>query len=123
LLETFPAGKVLLLSYFYDRLAPLHRDISGLSVNTLAKDAQAVCAGESAWKERWGEADQKLMEELRGRPEWCLDLTFMYALLRLGYEFGAERQVTIAKQIEGTEMGWCLGATLAMVAGELTCKA
>lgn len=62
------------------------------------------------------------MEELAGRPEWCLDLTFMHGLLRLGYEFGDSREVNIGKQIEGTELGWCLGATIAMVGGELKCR-
>jgi guanosine-diphosphatase len=62
------------------------------------------------------------MEELEGRPEYCLDLTFMHALLRLGYEFAEDREVMIGKQIEGTELGWALGATLTMVGGELTCR-
>lgn len=63
------------------------------------------------------------MEELDGRPEWCLDLTFMHSLLRLGYEFEDDREVMIGKKIAGTELGWCLGATIAMVGGELSCRA
>ncbi|KAF9441009.1 hypothetical protein P691DRAFT_800553, partial [Macrolepiota fuliginosa MF-IS2] len=62
------------------------------------------------------------MEELEGRPEWCLNLTFMYALLRLGYEFEDGRGVTIGKKIGRTGLGWYLGATIAMVGGELTCR-
>jgi guanosine-diphosphatase len=62
------------------------------------------------------------MEDLSLRPEWCLDLTFMYGLLRLGYEFEDGREVAVAKKAAGTELGWCLGATLAMVGGELRCK-
>lgn len=63
------------------------------------------------------------MKELEGRPEWCLDLTFMHALLRLGYEFSGDREVELGKQIDGTELGWCLGATIKMVTGaELKCK-
>ncbi|KAG8833354.1 Guanosine-diphosphatase [Serendipita sp. 399] len=46
---------------------------------------------------KWGES-KNLMEELAGRPEYCLDLSFMYALLRLGYEFGDDRGVRIGKQ-------------------------
>lgn len=71
--------------------------------------------------DRWGD-DAELLAELRDRPEWCLDLTFMHGLLRLGYEFGEERQVRIEKQLEGTELGWCLGAAIAVVGGELTCR-
>ena len=62
------------------------------------------------------------MFELKDRPEWCLDMTFMHALLRLGYEFGEEREVEIGKQIEGTELGWCLGAAIAMVGAKVTCR-
>jgi guanosine-diphosphatase len=125
LLETFPAGKIFLLSYFYDRLAPLHPASeydAGLTVGSLATDARDVCAGEPTWQRRWG-GDLDAMKELKERPEYCLDLTFMHSLLRLGYEFGPERRIRIGKQVAGTELGWCLGATLAMVAGELTCRA
>lgn len=72
--------------------------------------------------QHWGD-DTELMEELEGRPEWCLDMTFMHALLRLGYELDGSREVQIGKQIEGTELGWCLGATLAMIGADLKCRA
>ena len=64
------------------------------------------------------------MDEIEGRPEWCLDLTFMYSLLRMGYEFEEGNKVDIGKKIANTELGWCLGATIAMIGGgELKCKA
>ncbi|OSX56411.1 hypothetical protein POSPLADRAFT_1175139 [Postia placenta MAD-698-R-SB12] len=127
LLETFPSGKLLLLSYFYDRLQPFLAASKTLAsaplhVSTFGTLAEQVCRGKSTWTELWG-GDAALMEELEGRPEWCLDLTFMHALLRLGYELGGEREVEVGKQIEGTELGWCLGATLAMVGADLKCRA
>jgi guanosine-diphosphatase len=124
LLETFPNGKVLLLSYFYDRLSPLLAESPTalpIKVSTLATLAEQLCKGKPSWEESWGH-DRGLMEELEGRPEWCLDMTFMHALLRLGYEFGDDRVVEIGKRIEGTELGWCLGATIAMVGAELKCR-
>ncbi|TFY69015.1 hypothetical protein EVJ58_g673 [Rhodofomes roseus] len=126
LMETFPAGKVLLLSYFYDRLQPfLDADPAlakaPLSVATFATLAQQVCPGKPSWTQHWG-SNAALMEELEGRPEWCLDLTFMHALLRLGYELDGQREVQVGKKIEGTELGWCLGATLAMVGGDIKCR-
>ena len=128
LLETFRDGKVLLLSYFYDRIKPLlpPSDPSSpppaLTVSSLEDLAKDVCRGQPAWEERWAD-NQLAMEELADRPEYCLDLTYMYVLLRTGYEFDDERAVEIGKQIDGTELGWALGAAIAMVGGELTCKA
>lgn len=128
LLDSFASGKVLLLSYFFDRLEPLLSvelsDISAdkLTVSTIASLAKDVCLGRPAWINRWG-SSQAIMEDLEDRPEWCLDLTFMYGLLRLGYEFSDERNVVIGKRIQDTELGWCLGATIAMVSGgDLKCR-
>ena len=125
LLDSFPNGKVLLLSYFYDRLAPLLPPNTPITVSTIASTAQDICKGRKSWlttTKHWG-SDASLMSELEDRPEWCLDLTFMHALLRLGYEFQDDREVKIGKRIGGTELGWCLGATIAMVGGELSCRA
>lgn len=124
LLETFPQGKILLLSYFYDRINPLltpEEASKPIEIKTIAALANDVCLGKSSWTKRWG-SNAASMEELEGRPEWCLDLTFQHALLRLGYEFTDDRQAIIGKQIDGTELGWCLGATIAMVGAELKCR-
>ena len=132
ILETFPKGKILLLSYFYDRLEPFFRHLNlpsassttashGITISTISTLAQQICQGRDEWVKRWGH-DSYLMSELEDRPEWCLDMTFMHVLLRLGYEFGDERAVRLEKQIEGTELGWCLGATIAIVGGELRCR-
>ncbi|KDR83183.1 hypothetical protein GALMADRAFT_239021 [Galerina marginata CBS 339.88] len=122
LLDSFPHGKVLLLSYFYDRLSPLLPPSTPITVSTIASTAKDVCLGRNNWlSKHWG-TDVEVMGELGGRPEWCLDLTFMHALLRLGYEFQDSRDVMIGKKIRETELGWCLGATIAMVGGELTCR-
>jgi guanosine-diphosphatase len=124
LLDAFQTGKILLLSYFYDRLHPLLPKSTPpprITISTLATLAADVCQGKPSWTRLWG-SDAAIMDELEGRPEWCLDLTFMHALLRLGYEFADQREVTIGKRVEGTELGWCLGATIAMVGGELKCR-
>jgi guanosine-diphosphatase len=133
LTETFPNGKILLLSYFYDRIYPLLSSSDGddddpdrlpPTIASLAALATDVCLGQPSWDERWGKAgNSQALEELKDRPEYCLDLTFMYTLLRLGYEFGDEHTVRIGKRIDGTELGWALGAAIAMVGAEITCKA
>jgi guanosine-diphosphatase len=123
LLDSFVSGNVLLLSYFFDRIDPLSSEASTdkLTVSTIASLAKDVCLGRDVWITRWG-SDSKVMAELEDRPEWCLDLTFMHGLLRLGYEFSDERDVVIGKKIQDTELGWCLGATIAMVGGDLKCR-
>jgi guanosine-diphosphatase len=123
-METSPNGKILLLSYFYDRINPLLSPSNPLplTVASLASLATDVCLGQPSWEKRWA-GNQVALEELADRPEYCLDLTFMYTLLRLGYEFDDERTVEIGKRIHGTELGWALGAAIAMVGAEITCKA
>jgi len=123
LMETFPNGKILLLSYFYDRINPLlsPSDPLPLTIASLASLATDVCLGQPSWEKRWA-GNQLALEELAGRPEYCLDLTFMYTMLRLGYEFDDGRTVEIGKRIDGTELGWALGAAIAMVGAEITCK-
>ncbi|THH32440.1 hypothetical protein EUX98_g1781 [Antrodiella citrinella] len=123
LMDTFPNGKILLLSYFYDRIRPLLPEDSSapIHISMIATLAQNVCQGKPAWQEHWSH-DLAVIEELEGRPEYCLDLTFMHALLRLGYELSGSREVEIGKQVEGTELGWCLGATIAMVGADLKCR-
>ncbi|KIK54556.1 hypothetical protein GYMLUDRAFT_177097 [Collybiopsis luxurians FD-317 M1] len=135
ILDSFASGKVLLLSYFFDRIDPLVSAEAGsssssttdpvdkLTVSTIASLAKDVCLGRDSWVARWGN-NKEVIADLEGRPEWCLDLTFMHGLLRLGYEFGDARDVVIGKKIQDTELGWCLGATIAMVgAGDLKCRA
>ncbi|KAJ7456790.1 nucleoside phosphatase GDA1/CD39, partial [Mycena galericulata] len=127
--EAFPAhaGRVLLLSYFYDRVAPLvpkpeKDELITATVDTIAELARVVCAGRDEWLSRWG-TQTKLMADLEGRPEWCLDLTFMHGLLRTGYEFDGSREVMFGKKIADTELGWCLGAGIKLVSGvDVQCR-
>ncbi|KAI9816866.1 MAG: Guanosine-diphosphatase [Pycnora praestabilis] len=110
--KTFAREDVYTFSYFYDRTAPLGMP-SAFTLSELRDLTAKVCAGESQW-EVFGGVEGAL-EELRGRPEWCLDLNFMLSLLHTGYEMGLEREVRIAKKIGGNELGWCLGARLVLV--------
>lgn len=125
LIDTFKGGKVLALSYFTDRIAPL-LDVGApgeLTLGTLGKLARDVCAGETVWRTRWA-GNTNALEELEGRPEYCLDLTFMNALLSLGYELHDDRDLLVEKKIKGVELGWALGAGLALVEkADLKCLA
>ncbi|KDE05475.1 hypothetical protein MVLG_04164 [Microbotryum lychnidis-dioicae p1A1 Lamole] len=120
--EVFAAGKVWALSYFYDRIAPLGL-ASPFAISDLRKLTSDVCSGRESptWSRFKGNPEAK--SELDGRPEYCLDLTFMYSLLSLGYELEDERQVWIGKKVGEIELGWALGAALAMAQGSLKCRA
>ncbi|MBE7181753.1 MAG: hypothetical protein INR71_11210, partial [Terriglobus roseus] len=111
--KTFAREDVYLFSYFYDRTRPLGMPES-FTIKELAELAHRVCDGDADgnW-DVFGTADA--LDELRGRPESCLDLSFMVALLHHGYEMPVEREVKIAKKIKGNELGWCLGASLPLL--------
>ena len=105
--KTFAREDVYVFSYFYDRTQPLGMPES-FTIAELRDLTAKVCEGEKGWGS-FG-AVEGALEELKGRPEYCLDLNFMVALLHTGYEMGLQREVKIAKKIGGNELGWCLGA-------------
>ncbi|KAL8629042.1 hypothetical protein Q9189_005245 [Teloschistes chrysophthalmus] len=115
LAKTFAREDIYIFSYFYDRTFPLGMPQS-FSIGELMGMTEQVCAGErgGGWEVfesvSVGGGKGGAMEELRGRPEYCLDLNFMVALLHTGYEMPVGREVRIAKKIAGNELGWCLGA-------------
>ncbi|GAA5914989.1 hypothetical protein JCM6882_001952 [Rhodosporidiobolus microsporus] len=120
--EVFAAGKVWALSYFYDRIAPLGLP-SPFSISALRQLTADVCAGKDSPSWSRFKGNKEAMDELSDRPEYCLDLTFMYSLLSLGYELEEERQVWMGKKVGDVELGWALGAALAMIEGHLSCRA
>jgi len=105
--RTFAREDIYLFSYFYDRLQPLGMPES-FTLEEMKDVTANVCGGEGSWGVFKGV--EGALDELRERPEHCLDLNFMLALLHTGYEMPMEREVRIAKKIGGNELGWCLGA-------------
>jgi guanosine-diphosphatase len=105
--KTFAREDMYIFSYFYDRIHDLGMPES-FTLKELHHLTSQVCGGESQWDifERVPGA----LDELRDRPEWCLDLNFMMALLHTGYEIPIDREVKTAKKIKNRELGWCLGA-------------
>ena len=62
------------------------------------------------------------LSELQKRSDYCLDLTYMHTLLRLGYELEDSRKITLAKKLGNFELGWALGAQLAVLQQGVLCK-
>ena len=105
--KTLASEDVYVFSYFYDLTAPLGMPES-FTLGELRDLTARVCEGKDGWGIFEGVKGAKA--ELEDRPEWCLDLNFMMALLHTGYEMPVGREVKIAKKIKGNELGWCLGA-------------
>ena len=113
--KTFSREDVYIFSYFYDRTQPLGMPES-FTLRELHDLTAKVCEGEKHWDSFAG--IEGALADLKERPEWCLDLNFMAALLHTGYEMPIDREVKIAKQIKGRELGWCLGASLPLLEKE-----
>jgi len=112
LAKTFSREDVYTISFFYDRTQPLGMPDS-FTLRELHSLTSQVCDGEKSWDTF--KAVPGAIEDLKDRPDWCLDLNFMMALLHTGYEMPIDREVKIAKKIKGNELGWCLGASLPLL--------
>ncbi|KAI8141269.1 nucleoside phosphatase GDA1/CD39 [Fennellomyces sp. T-0311] len=108
--EAFTDGPIYIFSYFYDRTQPLGLPAS-FKLPELRRLTERVCMGE--YLDHLPDGD--LRDEMLDRPEWCLDLSFIYGLLSHGYEIPDDREIKMAKKIEGVETGWCLGAAIALL--------
>lgn len=113
---------IMALSYFYDRLHPL-----GLTetfpLSALNELTKKVCAPSSTWSKSFPSSQYpEAIKELEGRPESCLDFTYLSALLSLGYELSDDRSITVAKKLGGMELGWAAGCTLIMLEEGNICK-
>lgn len=98
-------------SYFYDRTNPIGLP-SSFSVEEVSQLAKVVCQGDSLWKEILLDDHIK---ELTDEPQWCLDLSFITAMLHTGYDIPFNRELKTAKTIDNNELGWCLGASLPLL--------
>lgn len=115
LTTAFAQSPIIALSFFYDRLSPLGFT-SSFTISQLASLARDVCSSPKTWASRFPEERfPEAITLLKDKPELCLDLTFMHGLLSLGYELDGEREINVAKKIGEVELGWCLGAQLAVL--------
>lgn len=105
--KTFAREDVYVISFFTDRTQPLGMPES-FTLREMHDLTARVCDGASAWDVF--DTVPGARDELDDRPEHCLDLSFMMALLHTGYEMPMDREVKIAKKIKKNELGWCLGA-------------
>lgn len=98
-------------SYFYDKTNPLGFPGS-FTMEELRDLALMVCKGEETWKQQFL---PEAVAELQKEPQWCLDLSFITAMLHTGYNIPLTRELRTAKTIANNELGWCLGASLPLL--------
>ncbi|RKP24285.1 nucleoside phosphatase GDA1/CD39 [Syncephalis pseudoplumigaleata] len=111
--QTFDHGHLYVFSYFYDRLDDLGFD-RDFTLQDVRDAAHHVCRQDAAWLERErGVANATRLFEKNAY--YCMDMAFIYGLLRDGYEVPDTRQVHMAKKIKGFETGWCVGAAIAVL--------
>ncbi|ORX74011.1 nucleoside phosphatase GDA1/CD39 [Linderina pennispora] len=112
--KTFINNPFYIFSYFYDRTYPLGvRDEFKLS--DIKALADKVC------KHNLSLFADKEQEEIK-KEDYCLDLSFQYALLRDGVGMPENRVVRSTRKIKDAETGWCLGASLAVLDQHDYCK-
>lgn len=105
------SSDMFVFSYFYDRTNPLGFP-SSFTVEELKDLAKIVCNGDTFWKEALLDDHIK---HLNKEPQWCLDLSFITAILHTGYDIPLHRELKTAKTINNNELGWCLGASLPLL--------
>lgn len=120
--HVFKGADIVALSYFYDRIAPLGLGPT-FTIRELERLAERACSMPSEWPLFKSPAfSPEALSELHQRADYCLDLTYMYTLLRLGYELDDSRKITLAKKLGNFELGWALGAQLAVLQQGVLCK-
>uniref|UniRef100_A0A0L0P9A6 guanosine-diphosphatase n=1 Tax=Candidozyma auris TaxID=498019 RepID=A0A0L0P9A6_CANAR len=112
LVKTFHKNSdMFVFSFFYDRTNPLGFP-SSFTMEELRDLTSAVCKGLESWKSTFL---SDALQELNKEPQWCLDLSFITAMLHTGYNIPLNRELRTAQKIANNELGWCLGASLPLL--------
>lgn len=102
-------------SFFYDKTVPY-----GMPLNFNLKDlrnfAEIVCGGTNSWQDHLSAITD--ISALKENLELCMELTFQFELLHTGYEIPLDRELKTCQQIEGNEIGWCLGVALEILSDD-----
>lgn len=118
LTDTFGDRDLYVFSFFYDLTQPLGMPLE-FTVREFGELANRVCSGDAEVFRHVPNA----LSAIKSSADYCLDLTYTHALLRIGYDVPPERLVRTARKIRDAETGWCLGASIAMIDdNKLTCR-
>lgn len=100
--ETSP---IYALSYINDRASDLKLNgTAGYTLDEIKKRSEVICAASLSHE-----------TVLESNPAICLDLAFIYTLLRDGYGIPPNRTIHSGQTIKDYETGWTLGSALAVI--------
>jgi guanosine-diphosphatase len=109
---TIRTKNLIAFSYFFDRLIPLGLT-SPVTLFDIDREGRKLCQPAA------GSRYATLMTE---NSQWCLDLAYIYTLLRVGYQIDFDQPIVVTKQINGYEAGWSLGAALKLLESTSDCE-
>ncbi|KXN65580.1 nucleoside phosphatase GDA1/CD39, partial [Conidiobolus coronatus NRRL 28638] len=107
---TFEKNDIYAFSYFYDRTQPFGLG-ADFTLSDIRQLATKICSNDIDYFKSIEGAEQELKEN----PNRCLDLTYIYSLLSVGYGLEDSRVIKTAKKVKGFETGWCLGAAISIL--------
>ncbi|RNF08193.1 putative nucleoside phosphatase, putative,guanosine diphosphatase [Trypanosoma rangeli] len=110
-------GPVYVFSFYYDCLKPY---IKGevILVQDVLQIATHVCRSMKVVQEFHATKDTAKGGGLRKPEMECFELSYLFTLLHDGFGFPLEQRLHIAKKINGFEVSWALGASLATLEGQ-----
>ncbi|KAJ1922501.1 Guanosine-diphosphatase [Tieghemiomyces parasiticus] len=128
LVDNFATSPIYVFSYFYDRTMPLGLPNS-FELKQLRALTKRACMYQHPKNTQLPSTQQVLpmfdpstLAELNGRPHYCMDLNYIYALLSEGYDIPDERTLHMTNKINDVETGWSLGAAIAVLDEGHYCK-
>ncbi|PVU99528.1 hypothetical protein BB559_000624 [Furculomyces boomerangus] len=107
--ETFESNPFYIFSYFYDLTNPFGLG-SEFKLRDIQNLAEKVCSHDHSLF-----PDPKHKKELQNDHKYCIDLTYIYTLLKHGIGISDNRSLKTTRKINEIETGWCLGAALAIL--------
>ena len=97
------SGPIFAFSYYYDRMHPFLDSDGSSTVGKLKEVGKKLCeAKEDEFKQH-------------AKGGMCVDMVYLYALLKHGYDLPDTQPLQIKKKIKGIETSWALGAMIAMM--------
>ena len=105
-----PSDNFYAFSYFYDNFATIFGLDKEFKVGDLKQAVYQVCLPPSRQRDFKSDIQDRLKDSA-----WCMDLSFMYTLLNIGYSMPDDKVLKTAKKIDGIEMGWSLGSAIQLL--------